>query len=237
MSVDDTRTRILRAAGPVFAKKGFRQATVRDICQLAGVNVAAVNYYFGDKERLYIESVKLAHQMRIQQVPLPDWPRGTAPEQKIREFIRNLVTRMVGLEQAPWQARLMLREVLQPTAACKALVDDYFRPHFDRLLVILDELLPADTPAHRRRQIGFSIVGQCVYYRMAGDIVSMIVPEDELAEHYSVSRLADHIADFSLAALAAIRTSPDADRRGTAGRETADSRFSLHRLNDRAGGA
>ena len=95
----------------------------------------------------------------------------------------------------------MLREMLQPTAACKELVDDFFRPHFDRLLGILDEILPADTPAHRRRQTGFSIVGQCVYYRVAGEIVSMLVPGDERSEHYSASQLADQIVDFSLAAL------------------------------------
>ena len=57
-----TRSRILNAAGPVFADKGFRDATVRDICQAASVNLASVNYHFGDKQRLYIESVKEAHR-------------------------------------------------------------------------------------------------------------------------------------------------------------------------------
>ena len=54
---DDPRGRILSAAGQEFADKGFEAATIRDICTLAAVNVAAVNYYFGDKHRLYIESV------------------------------------------------------------------------------------------------------------------------------------------------------------------------------------
>lgn len=201
MNEDDTRTRILCAAGPVFAEKGFRQATVREICHAASVNLASVNYYFGDKERLYIEAVKLAHGLRVQQVPLRAWPKGTPPTTKLREFIQTLITRMVGLEEAPWQARLMLREILQPTAACKELVDDYFRPHFDRLLGILDEILPADTPPHRRRQIGFSIVGQCVYYRVAAEVVAMMVPEDELSRNYKVENLTEHIWQFSLAAL------------------------------------
>ena len=198
---DDARSRILQAAGPVFAEKGFRKATVREICQVADVNLAAINYYFGDKERLYIETVKRAHEIRVQQVPLREWSDDTPPSIKLRGFIETLVTRMVGLEEAPWQARLMLREILQPTAACKELVDDFFRPHFDRLLTILDEILPADTPPHKRRQIGFSIVGQIVYYRVAGEIVSMLVTEDELKQHYAVAQLVDHIMDFSLAAL------------------------------------
>ena len=51
MSTDDTASRLLNAAGPIFAEKGYQNATVREICAAAGVNLASVNYYFRDKER------------------------------------------------------------------------------------------------------------------------------------------------------------------------------------------
>ena len=69
---DDPRERILSAAGCEFAERGYDAATIRDICAAAAVNIAAVNYYFGDKRRLYIESVKHAHESRVRQVPLPE---------------------------------------------------------------------------------------------------------------------------------------------------------------------
>ena len=50
----DTEMRVLEAAGEVFADLGYRAATVRQICEKAGANIAAVNYYFGDKEGLYL---------------------------------------------------------------------------------------------------------------------------------------------------------------------------------------
>ena len=200
---EDARDRILFAAGQAFAEHGFEGATVRDICLAAGANVAAVNYYFGDKRRLYIESVKHAHRSRVEQVPLPQWAAGTPASEKLRDFVGNLLERMLGGGQPPWQVRLMLREVLQPTDACRELVEDYIRPHFDVLLGILDEIVGGRLPLAELRRIGLSIVGQCFLYRAAGDVVGMLVPADELASLHTPRRLADHITRFALAALGA----------------------------------
>ena len=52
MAAPDTIHQILNAAGEVFAIKGFKDATIREISAQAGVNLAAINYHFGDKERL-----------------------------------------------------------------------------------------------------------------------------------------------------------------------------------------
>lgn len=55
-----TRERILAAAGPLFAKKGFEATGVRAIASAAEVNLAAVNYHFGSKDAL-IEAVSARH--------------------------------------------------------------------------------------------------------------------------------------------------------------------------------
>jgi len=53
-----TRTRLLEAAGPIFASEGFHKAKIRGICARAGANIAAVNYHFGDKLGLYTEVLR-----------------------------------------------------------------------------------------------------------------------------------------------------------------------------------
>ncbi|MFM8414697.1 MAG: TetR/AcrR family transcriptional regulator [Planctomycetota bacterium] len=199
----DARDRILLAAGREFAEKGYEAATIRDICLAAGVNGAAVNYYFGDKKRLYIESVKHAHEERLRQVPEPQWEPGTPAPVKLRDFVGNMLERMLGLGQPPWQVRLMLREVLQPTEACRELVEDYFRPHFELLVSILDEVACGRLDGPDLRRVALSVIGQCFLYRVAGDVVGMLVPPGEIESLHTPPQIADHVARFTLAALGA----------------------------------
>jgi len=200
MTQDDARSRILDAAGPVFAEKGFQAATVREICRRANVNVAAVNYHFGDKERLYVEAVKLAHLPSGDHYELLEWPPGTPPEVKLRDHIEAMLRRMLS-ERTPWQRQLMNREILNPTFACREIVEVHIRARLGQLLETLDEILPADSPAHRRHQIAFSIVGQAMHYHVANALVTVLVGEEELGAHYQINQLVEHITQFSLAAM------------------------------------
>ena len=203
MSRDDARARILMAAGPVFAERGYQAATVRQICQEADVNVAAVNYYFGDKERLYVETVKHAHRPPAAELPEAlQWPEGTPTRTKLRDYLRGMMTRITS-EQAPWQRQLMMREMLNPTVACRELVRTYIRVRFEQLLEILDELLPAEMPDYRRHQVAFSVIGQVLHYHVSGEVVTLLVGEEERTAHYDTEALVEHITQFTMAALGA----------------------------------
>ena len=48
----DKRAHILSVAEELFAESGFDGTSVRDIAQLANVNLAMISYYFGSKEKL-----------------------------------------------------------------------------------------------------------------------------------------------------------------------------------------
>jgi AcrR family transcriptional regulator len=196
---DETQQRLLDTAGQIFAEKGFEGATVREICQRAGVNIAAVNYYFRDKERLYIEAVKQACREDTERVPLPEWPAGLSAETRLRDFIRTLVQRMIGNNRPSWHTQLVLKEMAHPTAACSEWVQEQIRPLCQVLGGILGELLPG-VPEKQIRLIGFSIVSQCIYHRVFKPIVTLLVGEEEVLT-YDAELLAEHITRFSLAAL------------------------------------
>jgi AcrR family transcriptional regulator len=210
-SNDSTRDRILLEAGPIFARKGFRATTIREICDSANVNLASINYYFGDKQQLYHETVVLARQMRVKQVPQPSWDSATPPEEKLGDFIRMILKRLVAMQSEPWQVRLLMREILQPTEACRHLVEEYFRPFFETLCGVVDEIVGERLPDHKRHQIGFSIIGQCLYYRFSADVTAMIIDEQEHAQHFDRDGLAEHITDFSLGAIERMKQKIDTE--------------------------
>lgn len=198
---DDTQKRILHAAGEAFAELGFKDATVREICRRAGANLASVNYYFGDKERLYAAVIRYAHECQADGDVPPQWDDRMPPEAKLRAFVRATMLHMLAVKEVAWHDRIMLREMLEPTGACREFVEDFVRPHFEQLLSILDEMVPAETPQHKRHQLGFSIIGQCVFYRFHDGVARMLLGDEEMREHFSPEVLADHIASVALAFL------------------------------------
>ncbi len=54
----NTKTKILYTAEQLFAEKGYHNTSLRDITSKAMVNIAAVNYHFGSKEKLFEEILK-----------------------------------------------------------------------------------------------------------------------------------------------------------------------------------
>ena len=54
----ETRERILLAAEHLFAEQGYDSTSIRDITAEAECNVAAVNYHFGGKDKLYVETFR-----------------------------------------------------------------------------------------------------------------------------------------------------------------------------------
>jgi AcrR family transcriptional regulator len=55
---EETRARIVAAALRMFGERGFEAASTRDIATSAGVNAPALQYYFDNKEGVYIACVE-----------------------------------------------------------------------------------------------------------------------------------------------------------------------------------
>ena len=154
----DTRQRILEAAAHLFAERGFKKVTIRDICRSAHANVAAVNYHFGDKFGLYREVLEMAIRV-MQETNEAGWLAGGdgSPEEKLRAFIRVFLKRLTCRGTDTWLHRLMARELSDPTPALDAIVSSAVRPRFDYLCALVGELLRRRPTDERVRDCAASI--------------------------------------------------------------------------------
>jgi len=197
----ETSELILEAAGRIFARKGFRSTTVRQITQAAGVNVAAVNYHFHDKKELYTRVLKRAHQAadRTAAADLADHP-----QKRLRAFIHGFVEYLFDPRRPDWQGRLLAREIAEPSPALDRLAAESVRPVKEQLCAIVRELLgPGSTDLQVQRS-ALSVIGQCLHYVHCREMIKRLFP-NQPEKARDAGALADHIFHFSLAGITALR--------------------------------
>jgi AcrR family transcriptional regulator len=201
-SQDPTKARLLEAAGEEFAEKGYDAARIRTISERARANLAAVNYHFGDKEQLYIEAVLHAHQCGARD----GGEAAAAPEppaERLRRFIHDFLRHVLAIHDPDgWQHRLILREMLHPTAASDVLIREAIRPKFERLREILRQFCPA-ADDRTLNALAFSVIGQCLHYRMARAFTERLIGQQAFRA-LDLDFLTDHITTFTLAALGCV---------------------------------
>lgn len=201
---DSTRAALLEAATEVFARHGYHDATVREIVSLAGANVAAVKYHFGDKLGLYTEVLRATvlgagHALVPALVDL-DAP----PEAILRRVITAFVERLLGAEGAQARFLLIAHELARPTPVLPRLVREIVQPNYERLRRLVGRIIDARLDDERTCLCTLSIVAQIILYARAGSFVRLLRPPLPLTRA-RLNRIAGHIADFSLAALRGAR--------------------------------
>jgi AcrR family transcriptional regulator len=201
LTQDPTKDRLIEAAGEEFAAKGFAGATIRAISERAGTNVAAINYHFRDKEGLYEAALLEAHRSGRDEADEMS-EQGLAPQEVIRRFIHQFLTNIQREAQGSWQTAMMHRELVEPSKACDVLVSEVIRPRFERLSAAVRALCP-EADDRRIHAMSFSIVAQCIHYKVACPISHRLIG-DEAYDQLTPDFLTDHITAFSLAGLAAL---------------------------------
>ena len=197
-----TKERLLKAAREVFAERGVKEATVRDICARARANVAAVNYYFGGKDRLFM--AVLADYLHTAQEKYPTH-MGLAPDapalDRLKAYILSLLLKLASDGDPLYErlGQLFTAEMIEPSEHFGAVADRYLMPQHLVLLGIVGELMPGadDRTVHL---CAAGVLGHCVLFDNFKQLIRRMCPEMAL-ESLGVNLLADFIYEYSLAGI------------------------------------
>jgi AcrR family transcriptional regulator len=195
-----TRTRLIDAAGEMFAEFGFHHATVRQICQRAGANVAAVNYHFRDKTGLYTEVVRQSMRAARLDTVRAAFDQKLPPEAILRAVIKARLESLRSLDLGDWHFRIFAHELTKPSPAMNVVVNEAIRPLYSRMCQLIGNMLSLPAEHEKTRLCAHSIIGQILFYAFAGPVLSRLAPEMKMSAE-RIDLLADHITEFSLAFL------------------------------------
>lgn len=197
-----TRTRLLEAAGPIFASEGFHKAKIRSICARAGANIAAVNYHFGDKLGLYIEVLRYSISAAVIDPHLIANAPGVPMKAKLRAFVRMILSSVFNATRPAWHMKLVLQEMSNPTPAVDELVKQFIGPRYRLLCGLIGGMIGQSPKARVTQLCAHSVVGQARHYLIANVVIERVWPEFTFTAE-ELEELTDHITVFSVAGIKA----------------------------------
>jgi len=148
-----TQLQLLEAAGQEFAEKGFDRTTAKEICERAGTNTAAVNYYFGGIEGLQAAVLEEARNRLFSVDAISAAVAGKKDAKtKLEAALTVVVRALTGPLSSSWVLRVLGREMVAPSLSMADMKDKVILPRARLLQQFIGELmkLPEDHPAVAR---------------------------------------------------------------------------------------
>ena len=128
-----TRRKLLEVACRVFAEKGYRQTRTQDICRLAGVNLAAVNYHFGGKNGIYRAVWDLALESTLENAELEPVLSSDADRDWLYRYVHACVLSVFDTGMPGVLRKLMTHEVANPSPISNDILANHIAPRYSEL--------------------------------------------------------------------------------------------------------
>jgi TetR/AcrR family transcriptional regulator, regulator of cefoperazone and chloramphenicol sensitivity len=206
---EDPRERLFAAATRVFADKGYANASTREICAAAGVNVAAIHYYFGDKAALY-RAVFLNPVQGLVSAGLEALHETTPLEEAMRGLYSIFIDLVTSTDGADHLMRLHVREMLEPSGLIGDALPEVIAPHHAALVALVCRELKLSKHDSDVSRLVFAIMGLANIYCTDTMILNKLAPE-VLGSKRATDTLVERLTGYACALVrheAARRTKP-----------------------------
>jgi AcrR family transcriptional regulator len=211
---EDSRQRLLLSAVRLFAEHGFSKTSTRELAEAAGVNIAAISYYFGDKAGLY-RAVFFGPQDTAQD----DIGRFAGPGVPLALVLRGFFEAFVApLREGDTMRQCMklrFREMFEPTGLWDEEIARDIKPMHDAMAGVLARHLGLAEPDLEVARLVLCLAGLGVHLHVGRDIADQVAPGVHLGPR-ALDDWADALVRYGLALVQA-----EATRRGVALQEVA----------------
>ena len=203
---EQVKGKLLDAAEALFAENGFERTSVRDITTGAECNVAAVNYYFGNKENLYIEVfrrvMRMLRDIRVNGINQLMSERGSEVtlDELLTVFAELFIKPLVDQSRGGNLMKLWMREIVDHRLGHRMLIEELVQPVTKAILGALLTVCPNLDKGHAAMSVQ-SMIAQLSHVSCAHEIFVGAGP-DELPL-LDINRAVEHIVKFSAAGIRA----------------------------------
>ena len=195
-----TRVNILEAAGQLFAQHGYAHTTSKAICERAQTNMAAVNYYFGSRDGLYLEVLNLVQERLMSMAFLHRLVDSPIPaSEKLGRFMHALVDST--LDPGRWHTRVWAREILSPSPLRSVVMRDQTLPKFDILSRIVGDIAGVPPDDEDIASYVFTIIAPCLMLLVVDRRADLPI---QAMFKRPAAELAAHLTRFAVAGLEAV---------------------------------
>jgi AcrR family transcriptional regulator len=200
VSEKDVRKRLLDAAEKLFSERGFDNTSVRDITAEAKCNVAAVNYHFGNKEKLYADvwrnHLLLLRDRQIESIEkvMSESPGPPCLEDLLRSFAETFIGSLVDESRSSRLLKLMMREMIDRHLPPDVFADEVIKP----TLGAMQKALTRTCPGLKESQVALivlSIVGQLIHAIRIRTFFEQ--SEQKGLLNFDMAEMIEHIIEFS----------------------------------------
>ena len=177
---EGTKLALIMAAGELFAEHGLAGVGVRAIAEKAGANIAAINYHFGSKEKLYEETLRYV-ALHGKDVRASEYFKSHAGDKAPEEiskilytFVKKTFVSHFSKENPRWFSKLIMRCLLERTPSLISLEQEFFKPETEAFVSFLLKANPAMS-RDRAYSLVFFLHGQIFLYLLCREPVLMIM--------------------------------------------------------------
>jgi len=194
---DYTRQSIMKAAVRLFAEKGYKGASVRDIVTKARVNQAAINYHFKGKDGLYFELLKMAFDKLTEQAGFdPEKLKSLSREEALRSFVAQQLRPLLFRDELSLYIRMFAWEGAHPSKIFLKFMEKNTITYLTAAVDIVQRFMPSGTDRRVALCGAIWLMGQCSTFVRNRELFAQepfkITPDNPFVDELTdlVSRLA-----------------------------------------------